>query len=505
MLRKAQQGFLLISAVIIIVVVGLLAATVSYVVITNSRSMANQLDAMRAHYIAESGLERAIYAVISSEITCSAVTGHASLTNISFGEGAFTAMATLNNPTAATLTAGVNASATVIPLSSINGYASVGRVTIDSEAINYSGTSSGVDVCGAARCLTNAKRGVASTTAASHLSGASVFQSQCSITSTGDVPATSPVIAERQASGVVVYRFGSGWIVGDTTGTETILGWNGSEWLHVGPYSGVANNQLNDVFVNSLTDSWAVGNRSDISSPGLIIHWNGINWADFSASGLPHENLNAVTCVNSSDCWTVGDAATFAHYNGTSWSHVAPDVSVPSQNINDVSCVVSNDCWAVGQKEGGAPLMVHWNGSAWIRPSASGLPNMDLKSVACVAANDCWAVGQSKTFLYYNGTSWANIIPSASVPNTTMNSIDCINANNCWVVGNPMAGDATFVQWNGSTWVRVFPDVRMANQALYDVSCLDAVTAGQWATSPASFIGMVVYGRMRHRGSVCRE
>src|SRR3989338_2918180 len=482
MLRKAQQGFLLISAVIIIVVVGLLAATVSYVVITNSRSMANQLDAMRAYYIAESGLERAIYARQLEYVACNAVKGHPLLTNIPFGAGVFTATATSFVPsTRATLTSNISNSATTIPVSTLTGFASMGRVIIDNESIDYSSTSQSAAVCGVAPCLTNVRRARADTTAAAHTVGATLMQNICQVTVTGDVPNATTPIAERQVSESMTFGFGGAWIVGDTSNVETIFGWNGSIWNQMpdaNGYPGVSNVRLNDVVINSLTDGWAVGNRED--GHGLIIHWDGANWADFPALGVPNENLNAVTCVNGSDCWAVGDSATFVHYTNGSWSPVSVNgVLAP---INDISCVNSNDCWAVGNKEDGRSLLMRWNGANWSRDIISILPNRDLEAVACVNSNNftkCFAVGQGKTFLYYNGIIWLQQITSADIPNTTYNGVSCSSFDDCWAVGGQQ-GRSTLVHWNGTSWVNDESIVDSnLKQALYDISCLK--TDACWA------------------------
>jgi len=113
------------------------------------------------------------------------------------------------------LTAGITASDTVIPVSSITGFPGAGWLYIQGEAIQYTGSTATCPAPFAAEpdCFTGASRGQQQTTAISHsqtarvyneaaglVSGLAGFESRTSITDLGEV--TSP-----WSSGPAVVRF----------------------------------------------------------------------------------------------------------------------------------------------------------------------------------------------------------------------------------------------------------------------------------------------------------
>lgn len=481
-----QRGFLLISTtVLIVVIVGILGGLIAYFALTSSYSMLNQKRMNQAHYIAESGLRAAIYhlmAVIQSEnITCENITSSAALTDISFGGGQYTVTAIKYFPDSPSiLTAGIDANVTTIPISSLTGYAPSGRIIIDNEAINYGGTSTAVDTCGIAPCLTGAQRGVAPTTATSHSLGTWINQNQCYLTSRGAVPNFSSPLAERQISEGVLLGFGGGFIVGGSTSTETILGWNGLKWYQMGPYTGVPDKGLNGVFISTLFDAWAVGSKIPGSSAN-INYWNGTNWAQISAPLLPtpfNIDLKAVTCLLADDCWAVGENRTFLHYSDTGWQPIESSnlIDLPSnKNINALSCIASKNCYAVGDSDG-TPLVANWNGSTWTRVPLTGFSNKNLNAINCTSDGNCWAAGANALFLRYNtGTGWSEVAPAANVPGTaTINGLDCVTPTDCWAVGDQTGGSSLFVRYQGAgtLWTRFTLGVTF-NQKLYSVACAD--------------------------------
>jgi len=81
--RKAQRGFLLITAVVLVVVVSLLVGAMAFMFVTGSQSGADNLQSGQALFIAEAGLERAL----RQKTLSSAYTGE---TNTSYANGSFT-------------------------------------------------------------------------------------------------------------------------------------------------------------------------------------------------------------------------------------------------------------------------------------------------------------------------------------------------------------------------------------------------------------------------------
>src|SRR3989344_3652762 len=271
-----QRGFLLITAVVLIVTVGLLAAVITFLTTGNVLTSASHANSAKALFIAESGLERGIRAqlspVLAERVGCTAVTGDVNLTNIALGEGRFTltgGAASYPNNANNTLKADIGVADVVIPLNDLTGFAATGgRVLIDREAIDYSGVSSDTTVCAGAAstpCLIGAQRGRDGTVAAAHANAARVGQFQCDLQSQGGVPDLAGSSRKRTLR----------------TGVQ-------------------------------IQEAWAVGNLGGTAT---------------------NENLNAIHCVTTSDCWAVADNGALVHWNGTSWSQ---DPFVAAENLNGV-------------------------------------------------------------------------------------------------------------------------------------------------------------------------
>src|SRR5207302_9224166 len=187
---------------------------------------------------------------------------------------------------------------------------------------------------------------------------------------------------------------------------------------------------------------WCLGSRSGLAviSKNLVEHWDGGAWSivDVPNGSTSEDQLNAVTCVSESNCWTVGSsygAPLIEHWDGSAWT-IAPSPTtsgMQTDSLNAVNCTSALDCWAVGKYESSSTfegtLIEHWNGLTWSivsspNPSASG--SNVLNSVDCNSLTDCWAVGyQSSTsssptqplLEHWDGVSWSNVIQTASNSN----------------------------------------------------------------------------------------
>lgn len=171
-----QRGVLLIASVVLITIIGLLASVVNYLFVGGSAAGSDHLRSAQALFIAESGLEYAAYQYKVVGTSCSSLPS----TPKSVGVGEFAITAALNSANS-TLSAGISATDTVIPLNSTANFGTHGRITISSEAIDYAAKTATPSQ------LTGAKRGRMGTTAASYASGTAVTQNQCMVTSTGTV------------------------------------------------------------------------------------------------------------------------------------------------------------------------------------------------------------------------------------------------------------------------------------------------------------------------------
>ncbi len=176
-----QKGVALIGAVATLLILSLMAVTVVSLVGTQTYAPLHQAQGLQAYWLAEGGAHRALTYLSKEGGACTDITDSSSFTAVTLGQGTFTVAAVLYHPTPTTLSAAIGDTATTIPVDSTAGYAPHGRITIGSEQIDYTavtGTS-----------FTGARRGANNTTAASHSSATQVNQDQCTITSTGTIPA----------------------------------------------------------------------------------------------------------------------------------------------------------------------------------------------------------------------------------------------------------------------------------------------------------------------------
>lgn len=447
---KKQRGFFAIIAVILIVIIGFLGIAVAYMLSGSAASSLHFQQSSRALYIAEGGIEETVRYLLTpnlsgsaARIACSSVTGNSNLTTISLGSGVYTVTNTsssYSNP-ATTLNGALSSSNTVIPVSSTASYASSGRIMIDQELINYAAVSSNSSDCGGtAPCFIGAERGVDNTIANAHATGTRVGQNQCTIQSQGGIPnLTSPTYQRTLQNNVQIQE---GWAVGQNDGNAVIARWNGSTtWSRFTPSPALANQQLNDVYMLSYADGWAVGNSK------TFVFWNGTQWTAGNTTGNPpNQNYNGIACVDTNHCWAVGASKAFAQWNGTTWSTSSTTGNPPNHNYNSISCLTTANCWAVGD----AKSFAQWNGTTWSTGDTTGAPpNQNYFGVSCIDSSHCFAVGASRAFAAWNGTTWSTSPQGTPTPtNAQYNYVSCTDSSHCWAVGNSTA----FAQWDGTSW-----------------------------------------------------
>jgi len=178
---RNEKGVTVVAAVATLMVLSLMGTVVVSLVGIENYSALHQAQALEAHWIAEAGIQRALTYMSREDGSCTTITGAAQFTNVTLGRGTFTVTATRYLPSPTTLSANITNTDTTITVDSTTGYAPRGRIGIDSELINYTGTT--------ATTFTGAKRGMDATTAAAHSLGAAVSQLQCTIVSTGTITA----------------------------------------------------------------------------------------------------------------------------------------------------------------------------------------------------------------------------------------------------------------------------------------------------------------------------
>jgi hypothetical protein len=207
----------------------------------------------------------------------------------------------------------------------------------------------------------------------------------------------------------------------NSTGTTFTLAetWNGSSWHITGTPNppGSTLSQLLGVSCVSAKACMAVGNFTKGHEVTLSESWNGASWTirgTVEPSGARAGSLTNVKCFTTG-CFAVGDylpalgnQTTLAeHWNGSGWAvQGTPGVKGSQESqLDAVSCVNSSDCTAVGfyvapKTNASLTTAEAWNGHSWgeqSTPSPAGALTSVLDDVSCAATTFCTAVGNEIT------------------------------------------------------------------------------------------------------------
>jgi hypothetical protein len=331
-----------------------------------------------------------------------------------------------------------------------------------------------------------------------------VGQYQCDLISEGGVPDLAAVRGYRELKQGVQLQ--EGWAVGEN---GTILRWAAGP-AGIPAWAAAAspvNTDLNGISMLSYAEGWAVGDAFNPPGPGgdreAILLWNGTGWALLAESAaVPDTDLNSVYCVNSDDCWAIGDESggevILRWTGGPNWSRVGPSGAIDNNNLNALHCFGPNDCWALGDaiNPPGPPpdqeIILRWTGGPnWTQLPASGLvPNEDLNSVHCVASDDCWAVGDAggggerPNLIHWDGAAWSLQNSGLNI-NEDMRAVFCIATGDCWAVGESGTGAAQrplILHWNGTAWATRNSNLNI-NRDLNEVYCVTSNDC--WAVGEA--------------------
>lgn len=493
---KHTKGYLLINAIVLMVIAGFVAGTAAVIFTTSGRSTADQVMTTQAFYIAKAGLQRGMNAVASldtgSRVDCEAINGLVDYTNMDLGAGEFSVTTTEYNPANVALSTNIDASQTIIPVTSVTGFASNGSIFVGGEAVDYGaiGTTAGECSPYSAPCFLGGKRGSGGTSAIGHILGDPVAQNMCFVQSTGWVPSESNPLASRTLSEGVVFETGTSnvWSVGDNQAGEVILNWNGTDWTRE-PLSGaVPNKNLYAIHMIAADDAWVVGDtQAGCTGTSIFLHYDGNNWTRICStdSGL-NKDMLAVHCIDSNNCWAAGKSGKIAIYDGN-WNEDTVDRSggdkVPTnKSLRGIHMTSLTTGWVVGDSSSGE-LIVEYAGGEWKRFAKQGsIPNEHLYGVHCPVSDECWAVGDDGTIAHYTGGTWtgSGFTVNANVAGLDLRGVYCISTSLCWGVGMKSSG-AVFIKWNGTEWSRdtASLDVSVVEDDMLDIHCLDEVTC--WA------------------------
>lgn len=470
---RRQQGYFLVLAVILILVMAVLGILIAYVFASRARISVAEQQGLQAFYMAESGLEMATRLLTMpnisgspARITCGSVSGNGALTNASISSGTFTATAINGSPIFATTTlnGAITASATSMTLASTAGFAARGRALIEREAVNYNGISGNT--------LIGVTRGAGGTTAASHASGAGVGEYLCTIDVRAGIPSLASPSYQRELQWSVPLQ--NGWAVGNRSGNNfSFNNWNRAAELTwtSSTVAGTSSTRahLNSVSMLSHAAGWAVGDENNAFT---FMRWNGSAWSlNALAGACNNQHLQGISMVSSQEGWAVGvnyrpgcsgggssRRFTILKWNGSSWSLLTPSSSpsIPADSsgnntLNAIHVIDTNGdgLGNIGFAVGNNGEILQYNGSNWVNVTSPVTRN--LFGVYTVSSSEAWAVGANGTILRWNGSSWSSV---ASPTSSQLNAIVMIDTNGNgtadtgWAVGN----SGTILTYNGSSW-----------------------------------------------------
>ena len=193
-------------------------------------------------------------------------------------------------------------------------------------------------------------------------------------------------------------------------------------------YNAPTSRNLNDIYLISQNDVWAVGDN------GTIIHYGGSVWLPVVSP--TSQNLRGVFFVDPGEGWAVGDNGTIIHYESGSWFSVP---SPTARDLHDIYMVNASDGWIVGN----VGEMLRWNGSQWL--SVSSPTTSRLLSVYMLSASEGWAAGENGGILFWNGVSW---IVFQGTGSHIWESLYTVSSSDGWLVGS----GGWIYRFNGSAW-----------------------------------------------------
>jgi photosystem II stability/assembly factor-like uncharacterized protein len=229
--------------------------------------------------------------------------------------------------------------------------------------------------------------------------------------------------------------------------------WNGQMWLQ-SPSLKELRNVISVKFL-SADNGWAVGDQ------GMILHWDGNQWARVVAPTSQKDELFGVDFASSQLGWAVGvtgiDQPSTLHgvmleWNGTEW--VSLDRLAAKYSLFAIDVLSTTEGWAVA-----SPVeLLHWNGQQWELYKNSTSESLEFNSIAVISPDDAWMVGEilntnEGTIWHWDGNQWAEFQRTR----LGLFSISMVSPNFGWAVGGnglwkKMDNGSLLMHWNGQEW-----------------------------------------------------
>jgi hypothetical protein len=164
--------------------------------------------------------------------------------------------------------------------------------------------------------------------------------------------------------------------------TSLTMHWDGKTWSVVrSPNPSPSLDVLWSMGQDEAGGVWALGQYrgSDHHLHTLVLRWSGQGWAIVPIRGTSLWSAQAVGGSASGPTWVVGSPAT-SSFAIARCNAIGCDTVVRASQLQgsawSVYSASSDDAWAVGVAwgQGAAPLVDHWNGSAWTTAAFAPVP-----------------------------------------------------------------------------------------------------------------------------------
>ncbi len=203
---------------------------------------------------------------------------------------------------------------------------------------------------------------------------------------------------------------------------------------------------LNSVAAISSTNAYAAGSFVDGSGQhDLMEHWDGKAWQEVFLPPPFGTGLDAITAVNASNVWAVGEGRTL-HFDGSSWRSLPNPAGIVMQNVASApDGSVYGFGHTIGTNHGtnSTPnTLFQMTARGW--RSTSPLPTVGpLCSVSyatgltVVKASDVWAVANGNgcaALLHWTGERWQQSLP-VSTGVAYLNAVSALSDHDVWAVG----------------------------------------------------------------------
>jgi Subtilase family len=278
---------------------------------------------------------------------------------------------------------------------------------------------------------------------------------------------TNPSGIGGQAAPLVEHWDGSTWSLSPALDPMTTFTANGIT---------VSDNALvTAVAADSPDDVWLAGTLQHLSESlpyaSFLEHWNGSAWSLVNTPAVAQPiTVLGLRAFSATDIWAVGDRVDQAtgglvgivilHWDGRTWSLATPKVSTPLESTADASAIGGtspNDVWVAGHAldpslNSQVPFILHWDGQRWAFTPTAGARSVAsritfLFGVTATAASDAWAVGSyaagsaqpraaRNLVEHWDGRQWTIVpVPQSSLPDG-LEAVSATSATDVWAAGS---------------------------------------------------------------------